>query len=109
MKRLFLVFCLLMGCARDQQLPPGILSQEKMIEIMADLHLAEAKIKSVRITTTDSARNLFAVYELAIFDKYNTDSAQFNQSKAYYLEHPALMQSLNTALLDTLNRRQNRL
>lgn len=111
MKRLFLVICLFAAasCQRAREIPPEILSQEEMIEILAELHLAEAKIKSVRINTTDSARNLFAVYELAILDRYNTDSAQFNESKAFYLQRPVLMREINQALLDTLGNRQNQL
>lgn len=111
MKRLFLVICLFTAaaCQRAEEIPSDVISQEAMIEILAELHLAEAKIKSVRINTTDSARNLFAVYELAILNKYGIDSAQYNESKAFYLQHPVLMRKINQALLDTLANRQNRL
>ncbi|EMR02678.1 DUF4296 domain-containing protein [Cesiribacter andamanensis] len=110
MNRLFL--CLLALCcfSCDKTLgpPKGVLSERKMVSLLVELHIAEAKVKNLRVTT-DSAHQLYNLYELQILDKHNVAQDKYVQSYQYYLENHRLMTRVQDAVLDTLLQRQQKL
>ena len=75
---------------------------------MADLQLAEAKIKSVAVSP-DSARHLYSLYEIQILDKHKVTPEKYVQSYQYYIENHRLMTRVHQAVLDTLLARQTKI
>ncbi|WP_224996487.1 DUF4296 domain-containing protein [Cesiribacter sp. SM1] len=110
MNRLFLCLLLLCMFACDQTFgpPKDVLSEKTMISIMADLHVAEAKVKGLGVSQ-DSARNLFSIYEIQILDKHNVTPEKYLHSYQYYLDNHRLMTRVHQATLDTLIARQEKL
>ena len=108
MKNLFLLLLLILittACTKNADKPENVLSQEEMVRIMADMQLAEAKVKNLRVST-DSARHLFSIYELQVFEEWGISPEQYKESYEYYLTQYDVMSDLHTALIDTLTRRQ---
>ncbi|WP_017731815.1 DUF4296 domain-containing protein [Nafulsella turpanensis] len=108
MKNLFLlllVTLLTTACSNNADKPENVLSQETLVRVMADLQLAEAKVKNLRVST-DSARQLFSIYELQIFEEWNISPEQYTESYEYYLNEYDEMSDIHAALIDTLSRRQ---
>ncbi len=86
------------ACA-DYAAPP--LPKEKMIAILKDIHIAEAKIN--RITTElDSGRVLMGMYEQQIYARHNVDEATYLKAFDYYMSEPQLMDEIYQQLIDTL-------
>jgi hypothetical protein len=68
--------------------PIGILNEDQMTDILVDIQLTEATLKTVddsifRKTDTTDLRNRFA----GVFKKHDVDPDNFNASINYYLEH----------------------
>ena len=108
MKNLFLLLLVILitnACSENADKPENVLSQEEMVRIMADMQLAEAKVKNLRVST-DSARHLFSIYELQIFEEWGITAEQYKESYEFYLTDYELMSDLHTALIDTLTKRQ---
>ena len=93
MKRLLALFFLInffIACSSDS-VPNGILEEDKMIEVLTDIHLADgyASVLYNDTTKTKAAALYFAVYK-----KYDTDSVQVRKSLEYYTKHPDRLQKM---------------
>lgn len=112
MKNLFLLFAVVLivlsSCSSGSKKPENLLSKETMIQVMADMQLAEAKVKNLRVST-DSARQVYSIYELQILEEREIEPEQYKVSYQYYLNSYEEMQEIHTALIDTLNQRQSQI
>ncbi len=111
MRNLFLLFTLvflLLSCSEEGAKPDNLLPKETMVRVMADMQLAEAKVKNLHLST-DSTRKLYSLYELSIFEQYNVEPEQYRESFTWYLNNYKEMNEIHTALMDTLDRRQNQI
>lgn len=85
MKRVLLccVLCLILlsGCGR----PWGVLSHDEMVEVVLDVHIAEASIK---ILDSSAKRIERQEYYNVVFDKHHITKEQFDKSLDWYSRHP---------------------
>lgn len=96
------------GCTEDMNedfvsKPKPLLSQEKMISFLIDLHLTEAKMNYLDIRQTDSADWVFRNYEEHLFEKHRIDPTTYYQSYQYYLAHMKQMENIYAAVVDSLS------
>ena len=85
--------------------PKDLIEQEIMVDIMIDIHLAEAGIQDLRLRK-DSAVKVFAAQEKYIFKKYGVSDSSFLRSYNFYLENPEMMEEMYTAVIDSLSLKQ---
>lgn len=71
-------------------LPNGILTKEKMVDIITDIQLLEAAQNevSVGINVQKSMRD---TNYIIVFNKYETDVVQFDSSMRVYTKYPKIM------------------
>ncbi len=100
MRRLLFVLLLLnLLVACSEKLPEGVLSRNKLPEILVQVHLLDANMNSMHI---DSARGrLLADYQ-ELFDYYQIDSNIFKQSIQYYSKRPEEFQAIYQEVTDKL-------
>lgn len=102
----FILSVLVAGCRNDGR-PADVIPEEKMKNILTDLHLIESR--SYRIPKDDSAKRVTkASYEF-VFKKYNIDTATLSKSMTYYLSHPEIMDAMYEQMIDSLSKRQSEL
>lgn len=77
-----LLLILLSGCGMR---PWGILSQNKMVDILLDVHIAEATMK---ILDPSAKRVEKQEYYNTVFEKHNTTKEQFDKSLDWYSHYP---------------------
>ena len=107
MKHLFfiIIIVVLFSCS-DNNLPSGILSQEKMEIILWEQMKADAFTKE--FISKDSSKNLVLEnlkLQQKLFAQYKIDKEDFYNSYQYYLKHDALMKDV----LDSIVAKQTRL
>lgn len=110
MKNLFLLLLAVLfitACSKEAEKPDKLLTKETMVRVLADMHVAEAKVKNMRVST-DSARQVYSIYELKIFDQWNITPEEYTRSYEYYLTSYDEMTAMQNALIDTLSRRQQK-
>lgn len=89
MKRLICaLFFVASSCSTDDRPPKGTLSEDKMATILADIHLAEARVSNLGLKSMDSSLLVYEQLERQIWKKYKADTAHYKVSYSYYVSHP---------------------
>lgn len=101
-KILVLLTFVLLGCEKKNKEIPGLLSKEKMINILIDIHILESKIELLFIPK-DSGILIFNTFEREIFEEYQVSKEGYIKSYQYYLENMSGMSEIYTAVVDSLN------
>ena len=84
--------------------PADLLPQARMIALLADLHVLEARVENSRLSP-DSARALYLAQQRdLLWNRQITDSA-FQRSYRYYGIHGQDLSDIYGAVIDTLKRR----
>ncbi|MGH2649349.1 MAG: DUF4296 domain-containing protein [Ginsengibacter sp.] len=95
-----IVFCTLFSCSEKNKIPVGIIQQKEMGNILWDVVRAQALAEE--ITKRDSTIDKPAETKMLtqkVFEIHKIKSSDFDQSYAWYTNHPELMQSI----FDSLN------
>ncbi|ANQ50349.2 DUF4296 domain-containing protein [Flammeovirga yaeyamensis] len=91
MKRILKVLALgliLVSCAPKEkaQAPADLLSKDVMVKVLIDLYKAEATVSTQHLPK-DEAMNAYVALQDDIYTNNNVDSAVFNKSYNFYLNH----------------------
>lgn len=78
-------------CDSKEKVPEGVLSPEKMSEVLSDIHLADGAMKAYYIIG-DSAKRIAPHLYKEVFERHQVDSAKFHESLEYYFEYPEKME-----------------
>lgn len=100
-----IIVMLFMACATDSGKPKDMLTDEQMVDVLVELHLAEARMDLLQIPQ-DSVRPLLRERYTEIFTDQNLDTAKFNATFAYYERYPEQMDSLYQKVIDELVERE---
>jgi hypothetical protein len=95
----------MVSCAEKK--PEGILSKQEMVQIMEELYIAEEKVNRLSLSR-DSSKAVFSEIEQKVFERAAVEDTVFRRSFDYYMEHPKEMELIYTALVDTLQLREQR-
>jgi hypothetical protein len=110
--RLLLSFLILStffaGCQSESDIPVGTIPEPKMAQILTDMHLLEALIGRLGLTSLDSSSVVTEHLKLKIFKKYNTDSITYNRSYQFYSTNPAFLERIYEDVVKKLETRQKK-
>ena len=87
--------------------PDGILSRQEMVQVMEELYLAEEKVNHLTLSR-DSSKKVFEHMGRKVFESAAISDTIFKKSFDYYMERPREMELIYTALVDTLQLREQR-
>lgn len=97
MQRLLLIilssFFLLISCKKST--PEGILSEKKMADLMAEVHLLDGYLNTLPI---DSSRKIIDGLYGEVFLKYGIDSSAFTKNLSFYLGNPVASKQIYVAV-----------
>ena len=98
------------ACQRPENLPPpaDLLPREKIVGLLAELHLLEARVENTRLSP-DSARALFLAQQRNLLWQASVSDSTFLRSYRYYSIHGKDLDDIYQAVLDTLGRREFRM
>ncbi len=88
--------------AMINSVPDSVLSVEQMINIMTDVHLAEAWAQENKRDTIPADVRLKAYYT-TIFSIHQVEAEKYNSSFKYYSNDPVLMNHIYTKVVEQLN------
>ncbi|MCU0390908.1 MAG: DUF4296 domain-containing protein [Thermoflexibacter sp.] len=83
------------------QKPEKLLSREQMIQILSEVHLAEAGIAMMSIDH-QRAIALYKNYHEEILKKHQIDTATYRKNYDYYMQNPLEMEYILTKIEDSL-------
>lgn len=93
------------GCSNDEVIPEGIVVQDKMIEILIDMELAQAKIKFVMANENNGLKDNYHYFN-EVFNKHQISREEFNTNLEYYCSQPLVMQDLYVEVIERLSEQQ---
>lgn len=92
------------SCTSESELdvkPADLLSEEKMIDVLIDVHITEAAL-SLKNFNRDSSMKLFAYYKDDIFKEHQISEKQFQESYDYYARHSKQFDHMYEVVIDSL-------
>jgi len=95
------------ACQRpeDPPQPADLLPKERMIPLLADLQVLEARVEGSRLPV-DSARALYLAEQKSLLWKREVTDSVFQRSYRYYGIHGKDLDEIFGAVIDTLSRRE---
>lgn len=98
---IFILIGMFVGCA-NEKIPDDILSRQEMGEIIQDLFVVDAVVQNGRYTLLEREK-IRDQLQAGVLDKYEMSIEEFLKSYDYYIEHPALLDSVHTDIIRRLN------
>ena len=95
-----LLLLLSLACTSNSS-PQGVLEEDLMVSILAEIQLAEGKVSSLPISY-DSSQVLYNLLERDIFSKHGVTDSVFITSMEYYLEDAEKMDRMYARVIDSL-------
>ena len=89
-----------LSCSGDPD-PVGLLSEDKMVDILVDIHMAEGMASSLPITY-DSSKKIYPLLEKEVFLKHQIPDSVYMESFQYYLRNSAIMERIYARTIDSL-------
>ena len=105
MKKIACVLLFLAACSSGKELPEGVLPEQRMVEILIELQIAEAKISNYQADPGVQLA-LFQDFEARILQEAGVDSTTYKNSYSYYLKDLERLNNIYTAVKDTLEKRR---
>ena len=95
------------ACQRPEEplQPADLLPKERLIPLIADLHLLEAQVEGSRLSP-DSSRALYLSEQKNLLSKRGVTDSAFQRSYRYYGIHGKDLDDIYGAVIDTLTRRE---
>lgn len=105
----FSVFTLLLyGCQDEPEIPAGTVPEAKMAQILTDIHIIEARVSRLGMTSLDSSTIVTEYMKAKVFKKYGVDSATYNRSYQFYSTNPVFMERIYDTVVKDLEIRQKK-
>ncbi|GAB3747950.1 DUF4296 domain-containing protein [Spirosoma pomorum] len=89
----------------DDTKPDNLLPEETMVNVLTDIHLAEARVGQMGLRSQDSSNIVYMRLEKQIFQKYKLDTARYNASYRYYSTHPREMEAVYKVITARLQKK----
>ncbi|SFF44936.1 DUF4296 domain-containing protein [Thermoflexibacter ruber] len=91
------------GSSQETETPPPahLISREKMIQLLTEIHMAEAGVSMMAIDH-QRATALYKTYHAEILKKHGIDTLAYRQSYDYYMQKPLEMEYILTMVEDSL-------
>ena len=106
---------LLVSCGEKKDIPStevaiptdSLISSEKMIHILADVHMIEAALLLERNESIESKEKPDLYYR-GIFNKYHISQSRYDENLRFYRQNPAIMVKMYDRVIDELETRQKK-
>ncbi|QDH79464.1 DUF4296 domain-containing protein [Echinicola soli] len=98
----FFVFVVGVISCDDDKAPKYLLSEDEMVGIMVDIHMAEGMASSLPVSY-DSSKKLYPLFESRVFEKHQVVDTTYTKSLEYYLRDTEKMKELYSRVIDSLN------
>lgn len=83
--------------------PEKLIERDKMVEMLADIHIAEAAFNSLRHRDSLVQNSSSADFYYSILEKYNVQDTVFEQSFVFYASQPREFEKMYREAMNILN------
>ena len=108
MRNIFLTALVILCYCSTPDVPEDLISKDKVVKVMMEVHLLEAKINNVPIDPYDSTQAVYEHYEKLLFKDLGITQDQYERSFNYYVDNPADFEKIYSAVFDSLMAREQK-
>jgi len=105
------VLSITFSCSEEIKLfpkPSNLIPRDTMVMVLKDLSILESHVKSQFPQANQNYKTLRKSGQI-VLKKYNLDTTRLNSSISYYGSRQKEMQSINSQVLDSINRQMTEL
>jgi hypothetical protein len=95
------------SCGTKRGREQGILSHSEMVHALMEVYITEQKVTALTLPR-DSSAILFKKLNERVLDSLHVQDSVLKKSYNYYLDRPQELEDIYTALVDSLNLREQR-
>ncbi|CAN5485632.1 hypothetical protein BH09BAC4_BH09BAC4_13210 [soil metagenome] len=104
--RLLVSGWLMVACtAPEDERPDNLIAQDKMVDILTEVHIAESQVSRLSLGSLDSSNIAYKHLENQIFRKFAVDTAMYRKSYIFYSSHPSDMEAIYKQVTERLKQR----
>ena len=98
---------MIISCSQDKtvHIPDSVLPEEKMAEVLVDIHLLEATL-NISTFSRDNITKSDLSPTTDILKKHEINKAQYDESFAFYTRNPQLLGEVYQQVLNDLSKMQ---
>jgi hypothetical protein len=97
---------LVLGCeAPENKRPDDLIPEDRMVDILTQVHLLEAQTSRFSLASTDSARMAYKHQETKLFRRMKVDTAVYSRSFVFYSSHPKYLERIYQQVVDQLKKK----
>ena len=85
--------------------PEGLIDEDKMADILTEVHMAEARVSRLGLTSVDSSQVAYKHMENRIFKQFGVDTAAYRKSYIFYSSHPENMEVIYKQVTQSLQKK----
>lgn len=102
---LLILIQLFMACGKKEtEIPPGVLPADQMISVLADIHIAEARLQIADVRSSNP--DLKNKYVAEVLSRHKINTSLFNKSFDYYSSHPELFSQMYEKVIEEISKQQ---
>jgi hypothetical protein len=102
--RILIFLLLLFSCSKPPvEKPQKLIDEQKMIEMLVDVHLAEAAFNHLRHRDSLVERSSSADFYYSILDKYHIPDSVFEKSFVFYASQPRKFEKMYRQVMNKLS------
>jgi Domain of unknown function (DUF4296) len=93
-KKIFLLLGIILvitACKEAEKVPANVIDEKTMSQILADIHVIEAKASRLSFQAYDSTKVAYNELERRVMVKYKIDTGRYKASYKYYVASPETM------------------
>lgn len=94
-----ILFC---SCSESSKSKTNIISQDSLVKIIIDMHLADAILLNPLVQSKISDVSSNKLYH-SVLQKYNITKERFVESIKFYAENPVVLDSIYDKVIEQLN------
>jgi hypothetical protein len=100
---LSIISVLLVACSSPKtEIPTDILSEAVFVNILKEVHLAEAAFELQKTKGMEKAKNELANRYSSTYSEHNITATDFENTLNYYAQHPEKLEEIYTTVLEKL-------
>lgn len=88
--------------------PANLVSEEKMAQILTQVHLNEARVSKYGLSSADSSSVIYNRLHLQTLKQFGVDTAAYTHSYIYYSARPDLLARIYEKVVDDLKEVQKK-
>ena len=97
-----------LACDSEEKPPSDLLSEDKMADILADIHVAEARVTTMQLRSLDSSVLVFERMQEQIWKKHDVDTSLYRKSYTFYTSNPTYLTEIYDKVEQRLEEREKK-